>query len=237
MIGVVVPIHNEEADLEACLHALREASLHPALNGEPVTIVTVLDACGDGSAQIVERHMGPWLACLTIDARNVGVARHTGAEYLIAAGARWLAFTDADSRVAPDWLVSQLAERADAVCGLVTVDDWSHHPSSVARRFTAHYQRRRDHRHIHGANFGLTAEAYTRAGGFPAIATSEDVALVERLQAIDAHIAWSAAPEVVTSSRATGRCRGGFADFLCRLRDEAVESVPVMGGLIDRPDI
>jgi len=32
----------------------------------------------------------------------------------------------------------------------------------------------------------------------------------------------------VTSSRATGRLRGGFADFLCRLREEAA---PVVSGL------
>lgn len=218
MIGVVVPVHNEEACLEACLLALRVAIAHPLLNGEPAMVVAVLDACDDASAAIAGRH--PHVTCLTVSARNVGVARHTGAMHLLAADARWLAFTDADSRVAPDWLVAQLAEGTDAVCGLIEVDDWSEHSPAVAHRFDAHYRRVRGHRHIHGANFGVASHAYQRAGGFPAYAASEDVALVERLAALGTQIAWSPAPRVVTSARAAGRLRGGFADFLCQLRTE-----------------
>lgn len=165
MIGVVVPVHNEEACLEACLLALRVAIAHPLLNGEPAMVVAVLDACDDASAAIAGRH--PHVTCLTVAARNVGVARHTGAMHLLAADARWLAFTDADSRVAPDWLVAQLAEGTDAVCGLIEVDDWSEHSPAVAHRFDAHYRRVRGHRHIHGANFGVASHAYQRAGGFP----------------------------------------------------------------------
>ena len=62
---------------------------------------------------------------LAVQARNVGLARQAGAQALLAAGARWLAFTDADSEVADDWLVAQLRHQqagADAVCGCVTVD-------------------------------------------------------------------------------------------------------------------
>lgn len=217
MIGVVVPVHNEEASLEACLLALRTAALHPDLGGEPVTLVVVLDDCNDRSLDIVSRHAPAHVTCLTIAARNVGIARHTGAELLLALDARWLAFTDADSRVAPDWLVAQLALSADAVCGLVTVDDWSEHPPHVSIRFAALYQRTDDHRHIHGANLGVCSRAYRRAGGFPPQPSSEDVALVQRLIALDAQIAWSTLPRVVTSARAKGRAPGGFADHLAML--------------------
>ena len=100
MIGVVVPVHNEEDCLEACLMALRVAAMHPGLNQEPVVMVVVLDDCSDNSTVIAARHATGPMTCLTIAARNVGMARHAGAEHLLARNARWLAFTDADSRVA-----------------------------------------------------------------------------------------------------------------------------------------
>ena len=52
------------------------------------------------------------------------------------------ATTDADSRVPSDWLVRQLAhaERgADAVAGIVEIDDWREQPEAVRRRFAEHY--------------------------------------------------------------------------------------------------
>lgn len=226
MIGVVVPVHNEEACLEACLFALTAACAHPLLGGEPVVVVLVLDDCTDRSAAIATRHAARHrtngqLTCLTVAARNVGKARHAGAEHLLARDARWLAFTDADTRVAPDWLVAQLALHADAVCGLVTVDDWSLHPPHVPGRFFAQYRRQDDHRHVHGANLGVCSHAYRRAGGFPPQTSHEDVALVQQLMAIDAHIVWSIHPQVITSARPRGRLRGGFADHLAMLATAA----------------
>lgn len=226
MIGVVVPVHNEEASLEACLLALRAAAVHPGLEGEPVMLVVVLDDCSDRSLAIASRHGPAHVTCLTIAARNVGIARHTGAELLLALGARWLAFTDADSRVAPDWLVAQLALAADAVCGLVAVDDWSEHPPHVPVRFAKRYQRDDDHRHVHGANLGVCSRAYRRAGGFPPHASSEDVALVQRLIALNAQIAWSALPRVVTSARIKGRAPGGFAHHLAMLAGLCNDTTP-----------
>lgn len=211
MIGVIVPAHNEEALLGHCLAALLEASRHEGLAGEAVRIVVVLDACSDGSGAIA-RDYG--VDTLTVKARNVGIARASGADLLLAAGARWLAFTDADSRVSAGWLVAQLAQSADAVCGSIMVDDWSAHPHSVREYFRKTYVDADGHRHVHGANLGVSADAYRRAGGFPPLACSEDVALVDRLIATGARIAWSAAPRVITSARAAARARGGFGDTL-----------------------
>ncbi|MFL9960859.1 glycosyltransferase [Paraburkholderia sediminicola] len=211
MIGVIVPAHNEEALLAPCLAALIEASRHEDLAGEAVRIVVVLDACNDFSGAIARAY---GVQTLTLKARNVGIARATGADLLLAAGARWLAFTDADSRVSAGWLVAQLAQDADAVCGSIAVDDWSAHPHSVREYFRKTYVDADGHRHVHGANLGVSAEAYRRAGGFPPLTCSEDVALVDRLIAIGARIAWSAAPRVITSARAAARARGGFGDTL-----------------------
>lgn len=238
MIGVVVPAHNEEACLGACLRALALAALHPELRGEAVRIAVVLDACSDGSREVVRRHAPPRDAaqpardgaihvdaggcdCLEIEAKNVGAARAAGADHLLALGARWLAFTDADTLVSPGWLAAQLqlhaGAGADVVCGSIAVEDWSahrQHAGLLRAHFAATYNDSDGHRHIHGANLGVSAEAYRRAGGFAALACHEDVALVAALERTGARFAWSAAPRVLTSARTDARARGGFGDTL-----------------------
>ncbi|MET3496570.1 glycosyltransferase [Variovorax boronicumulans] len=214
MIGVVIPAHNEGERIAAALVAVLEAAAHPALLGETVGVAVVLDSCIDSTDAVVAQYP---VTRLAVDARNVGVARAGGAGLLIEAGARWLAFTDADTRVSPDWLVKQLAENADAVCGSIGVDDWGVHGlegSAVQAHFTRHYVDANGHRHIHGANLGVSTEAYRRVGGFPPLACSEDVALVEALEAAGARIAWSAGPRVTTSARTDARARGGFGDTI-----------------------
>ena len=92
----------------------------------------------------------------------------------------------------------------------------------LRQQFCDTYTDAEGHRHIHGANLGVSASAYVRAGGFAALASSEDVALVQALKASGARIAWSALPRVVTSSRIRGRTRGGFADAVLKVLDEAL---------------
>lgn len=214
MIGVVIPAHNECERIGAALAAVQLAAAHPALAGEAVEVVVVLDSCSDATEDVVLAH---GVARLALAARNVGIARARGAELCIDAGARWLAFTDADTVVSPDWLVMQLAEQADAVCGCVDVEGWHAHGDQgelVHSHFDSRYTHADGHRHVHGANLGVAAEAYRRAGGFAPLACSEDVALVESLSAIGARIAWSARPRVTTSARTDARARGGFGDTL-----------------------
>lgn len=73
------------------------------------------------------------------------------------------------------------------------------------------------HSHIHGANLGVSAEAYATAGGFMGLETGEDVALVEALRASGARITWSRAPRVVTSVRPNFKAPGGFGATLERI--------------------
>jgi glycosyltransferase involved in cell wall biosynthesis len=218
MIGVVVPVHNEEGLLAQCIASLQQSACSARLQTEPVEIVVVLDACTDGSGELAKSR---GVTSLEIEARNVGAARALGAQYCLARGARWLAFTDADTVVAPEWLSSQLEQGCDAVCGTVGVEDWSGFGNAMRGHFAATYSDRDGHRHIHGANLGVSAAAYLRAGGFQALACSEDVALVEALQKSGASIAWSAKPRVATSARQNFRCAGGFGAALLRLHAEA----------------
>jgi glycosyltransferase involved in cell wall biosynthesis len=223
MIGIAVPAHNEQAMLQACLASLLAAARDPALEGEAVCVCVVLDACDDGSAAVVDAQRAAFAAagvvldCIEIGARQVGSARAAGAQQLLARGARWLAFTDADTRVSPQWLGAQLRLGADVVCGSVAVDDWSPHAQNaeaLREHFARTYQDRDGHRHIHGANLGVCARAYVAAGGFSAVSCHEDVLLVKALEANGARFAWSAQPRVFTSARTDARARGGFGDTL-----------------------
>jgi len=214
MIAVIVPVCNEEERIGACLRALLHAARHPGLAGEPVRVWVVLNGCTDRSEAIV-RNSGAEVVVL--EQANVGRARAAGCDQAIAHGARWLAFTDADTIVAPDWFAAQLALGADGVCGTVQVDDWSahgEHAPQLDRHFRATYTDRDSHAHVHGANLGVATAAYLAAGGFADLACSEDVALVGTLQRSGASIAWSAKPRVTTSARRDARARGGFGDTL-----------------------
>lgn len=214
MIGICIPAHDEEVHIAACLRAATRAARHPSLHAEVVKIVVVLDHCQDRTAAL----SAVWpVQCLSIQARNVGVARAAGAQHLLDAGARWLAFTDADTRVSVGWLVDQLSLGAEVVCGTVGVSGWKAHgvhASAARRRFAQHYQDRDGHRHVHGANLGIDANAYRRFGGFAALSCSEDQALVDKLEQGGARIAWSCLPRVTTSARPHSRVEGGFATAL-----------------------
>ena len=223
MIGIVIPAHNEQNYLHSCLDAVRLAASHPGLRGEAVCVTVALDSCTDGSLAVVKQHakLNAGTACtidsIEVNARNVGVTRAAGVEHMLSLGARWLAFTDADTVVSPAWLATQLSLNVDVVCGTVAVDDWSPHSvnaDALHRHFLNSYNDADDHRHIHGANMGVSAAAYRCAGGFEPLACSEDVALVEALKRSGARFAWSAAPRVTTSARCDAKARGGFGDTL-----------------------
>ncbi|NEY37331.1 glycosyltransferase, partial [Streptomyces sp. PRKS01-65] len=115
MIGILVPAHDEAASVERCLQSIRRAALHPGLHGEAVQVVVALDSCSDATASICQQQR---VDTVRLEARCVGVARAAAAAELLGRGARWLASTDADSEVPPEWLVAQLEGRCDAFCGL-----------------------------------------------------------------------------------------------------------------------
>lgn len=220
MLGVVVPAHDEEEHIEVCLASLRVAACHPSLGGEEVMIIVALDACSDDTAGVALR-LGATV--VNTNARNVGIARAIGADVALAAGARWLAFTDADSVVAPDWLSAQLIQRTDAVCGTIEVRDWGDYGEAMRVQHQQTYRDVDGHRHVHGANLGVSAAAYRQVGGFAPLSSSEDVALVNALHVNGSSIAWSASPRVVTSARRGYRAPGGFGETLARVERELAQ--------------
>lgn len=208
MIGVCVPAHNEAELLPSCLEALARAAAHPYVEWQGVRVTVVLDACDDDSVRICAAY---GVEAIRIEARNVGIARDIGARRLITQGARWLAFTDADSRVAPNWLAEQSLADADAICGRIRLAGWSTLPACVRAGFRAYRREQRFQERIHGASLGVSAAAYAGVGGFPALASGEDRALVERLLRGNFTVQWSRRVVVLTSCRTTARAPRGLA--------------------------
>lgn len=211
MIGIIIPAHNEGSCIEECVSAATLAGRHTELGGEDVQVTVVLDTCTDNTGQIAAS-LGARI--IEVVGRNVGMARATGARAALESDARWLAFTDADTVVPPDWLVQQLRCNADAVCGVISVRDWSGHCDAVREEFHRTYCDADGHHHIHGANLGVSAAAYLAAGGFPPLESNEDVAFVEALIGNGVTIAWAASTRVVTSARIDHRARRGFGATL-----------------------
>lgn len=218
-IIVVIPVHDEEELLGACLSSVAAAASNAAA---PVRTIVVLDQCSDGSAAVAAGF--PEVTTLTVSGPSVGAARAFGVAHALRSSRFdpqrvWLANTDADSLVSAAWIGEH--ERAahegmDAYVGAVVpmiadLDDarahaWrtTHSPGSTLG-------------HVHGANLGIRASAYRRAGGFRPLDVDEDVDLVRRLRAGGAVICESEDEPVITSSRLVGRARNGYAEYLSAL--------------------
>jgi len=224
-VGVVVPVHDEEKLLPRCLAAVRAAA---AGCGVPVHVVVVLDACADGSvaAAAAVGEVATSTTLLTVNLRCVGAARALGCRHVLdqlGVAGTWLANTDADSAVPPDWLergLAYAAEDYDAVAGTVEVDDWSTHDADVRSAYLAGYQDRWDHRHVHGANLVVSGQAYAAVGGFDPVVCHEDAGLARALIAAGRAIAWADDLPVLTSGRIRGRTPGGFSGYLRSLADD-----------------
>lgn len=220
-IGVVVPVHDEEDGLRQCLVALATAASRVAV---PVTVVVVLDACSDGSESVVAHFPDSRVRAILVDANSVGCARAAGMSELLRRGGEsgtWLATTDGDSRVPPNWFVAQLrhaAAGARVIAGTVTVEYWGDRSAAV-RDLARHEYRSVPHRHIHGANLSFAATAYRAAGGFAAVTCDEDVRLMDAFRANAEPITWAADLPVVTSARRYARAPKGFASYLATLEE------------------
>jgi glycosyltransferase involved in cell wall biosynthesis len=222
-VAVVIPAHDEEALIGRCLASVTRAVAH-AREGEPdleVAVVVVLDACSDTTAPQVRR----WpVEAIEIGARNVGTARRVGIERALQAlsaspADTWIAMTDADTVVPSNWITHQLDladTGVDLVLGTVR-PDFADLSARHAAYWRATHHRGRPPGNVHGANLGVRASTYARAGGIPDLVEHEDVALVRAVRALGARERASDAHEVETSGRFTGRTPAGYAAFLARV--------------------
>ncbi len=94
LISVVIPVYNSEKTLAACLDSLRR------LSWSPVEIIMIDDGSSDASPEILKQY-GDAIRVIRIPnagpsrARNIGIREANG---------DFIAFTDSDCIVHPDWL-------------------------------------------------------------------------------------------------------------------------------------
>jgi glucosyl-3-phosphoglycerate synthase len=241
---VVVPAHDEEAWIGRCLEALAgQAEVAP----EEFEVIVVLDACEDGTAAAVEAvrsylcrnagqsdqgdGAGPAIHTVIGPGQGAGPARATGMDVgcarleSLGRADGLLASTDADSRVAPDWIARQLeaiAGGAEAIGGEIHLDpaEAAALPDGVLARREADLAIRTaeagargpaEHAHFSGASLGVTPRAYRRAGGMAWMAALEDQELEDRLARAGIAIHRLRPVSVVTAARTEGRAERGLA--------------------------
>jgi cellulose synthase/poly-beta-1,6-N-acetylglucosamine synthase-like glycosyltransferase len=213
-----VPAADEQDTIVGCLRALATANAVLAgRRGWRARIIVVLDGCHDATGRLARAW--PDVALVVTSNRNVGATRRAGSFHALR-GDRplhevWLAHTDADSEVPPNWLADmvELADRgADLVVGTVLPDNGL--PDAARRQWLERHDLREGHRHVHGANLGIRGSSYSGLGGWRPLAIGEDEDLVTRAVAARLPIARTAVLPVRTSSRTTSRVAGGFADYV-----------------------
>ena len=250
---VAIPACNEEERIGACLEALfQQKGIAPGQLG----ILLFLNNCTDRTAEAVAGMTDMRWPVRVVEATDPSASAGWARRIAMEAAAAWLReggrqdgvllTTDADSRVAPDWLsrnLASLAHGADAVAGRIVLDPYEAAllpPRLHARgRREAAYEAllteisaRLDpepgnpwpcHRSKSGATIAVRLEAYEAVGGMPDQPAGEDRAFIDALRAKDRVVRHDPDVVVVTSGRLTGRAVGGVADTI-RLRCETPDS-------------
>ncbi|MBT2558655.1 glycosyltransferase [Hymenobacter sp. ISL-91] len=244
---VIIPAKDEADSLAATLAALAAQTNE---QGQPLPpgffeVLVLANNCTDHTAAVVQAFAAthPTLALhvaeLTLPPAeaHVGRARRLlmdeAAYRLELAGQPRAAIisTDADTRVAPDWLAATFRELAlgvDAVAGRILMEE-SRRTCPVRRcqLQDATYQLLRvqletqldpqphdpwprHHQHF-GASLAVTVAAYRQVGGLPVVPYLEDEALYQTLLRHDLQVRHSPAVRVFTSGRQQGRVAVGLS--------------------------
>lgn len=224
-VGVVIPARNEEGFIERCIGSV-VTSCESAERVDRSWIVVVADCCTDRTADLARRRLDGQGTVLECSMGSAGAARRIGvAEVLRHFSGQdpwcvWLANTDADTHVPRDWIGTHLCHadgNTEAVAGIVQLDPVGLR-EEVGELFARTYALASNgtHVHVHGANFGVRADAYLDAGGWTDLPVAEDHCLWGRLLHRGSRLLSTVGSVVHTSGRLEGRARGGFADTLRR---------------------
>ncbi|GAC1375713.1 MAG: glycosyltransferase [Hymenobacter sp.] len=245
---VIIPAKNEVANLPATLAAL---AAQTDARGQPLPVgsfevIVLANNCTDKTAAVVRRqarrfpHLVLHVAelCLPTAKAHVGRARRLLMDEACARLEQVgslpgiIASTDADTRVAPTWLVAiraEIAAGADAVGGRIHTEIRGralgplrrlHVHDTAYRLLCARLEDLLDpapadpwprhHQHF-GACLALTGSAYRRVGGLPEVRFLEDEALCQALRRHDLKLRHSPHVQVLTSARRQGRVEVGLS--------------------------
>jgi glycosyltransferase involved in cell wall biosynthesis len=222
-ICIIIPARNEEKLISRCLSSVK-AAVKNLPDFCTYDIVLAVDASTDRTFQIGKAIIADNGLVFNIDVQSVGTARQLATasaleRYNGNLSQCWLANTDADCEISTKWLKLQLEHARSgiqALAGIISVDSFDEHNSYVCQRFTNTYTLYEDgtHPHVHGANFGVRADAWARAGGWNSINSGEDHDLWNRLKLLNIPMRANSSCCVVTSGRRVGRAPDGFAQAL-----------------------
>jgi GT2 family glycosyltransferase len=239
---VAVPARNEAERIGACLGALRDQQRRPdamilLLNNCTDDTEAVARALAPGlgfDLHIVSRNLPAGKA-------NAGCARRDAMRLAadVAGPHGALLTTDADAIVPAGWVGHNLAalnRGVDVVCGRAEVDPAEaalipprlHADDALEGRLIGllddlawlldpepHDPPPR-HTEASGASLAVSATAYHRVGGIPAVPAGEDRAFVAALWRMDARVRHDPGITVTVSGRVEGRAPGGMADAIRR---------------------
>jgi len=232
--AVGIPARDEADRIVKAVQALaRAAQRSPA----PVHVVVAADRCDDATEPLARAALreggASWrtASVVAIDSGTAGAARHAAClaalRRAMADGTEahrvWVATTDGDSAVPPDWFVQHEAwacRGAHGVAGLVDLFADDGLSAAAQRRWRRSIERAgigHGHPHVHGANLGMRADLWLAAGGFDQRAVGEDHELWRRARALGASLVGCADMVVRTSARTQGRTPAGFAGLLADL--------------------
>ncbi len=249
-IGVVIPARDEEDRIGTCLDAVKNALEFPGAGPVRTAVVVVADQCRDATVRRAReyRHQMAGLEILEVHstaASGAGPARRAGLNRALESasgcdlGRVWLANTDADGTVPPNWLQRQLRwyERgADAVAGTVALSADDVISEGLGRSYQAHVAALGlgdGHPHVHGANLGFTAAAYEAVGGMPPLLTGEDHAIWEAFKRAGFRTIAAGDVRVSTSGRLYGRAPHGLSHLLRSLAQAGSVASASPAALVD----
>ena len=241
-VAIAIPARNEAACLPLCL--ARIAELRRDARAKSVSVRVVANNCTDDSARVARMFAERIGDCQVLEVDLPADLAHAGGARRIALDAAAAALesaedvilsTDADTVVAPDWLVrtlDYLDQGYDAVAGRARFD-------VRARRRLPHQLRRRlaairayedalayldvsprfqepwpRHRYEGGASIAVTLGVYRAIGGAPTPPLGEDRALFAAVARAGGRVRHPTDVRVATTPRLTGRARGGESDTL-----------------------
>jgi Glycosyltransferase like family 2 len=229
-IVVAVPARNEASWIGRTLSSI-QCSVRQLSASVATTVSIACDSCIDDTAAEIRRADHNDSTAMIVEGtwQSVGGARRAavqrGLDALLATGLSleriWIASTDADTTVQPDWLTRQLLYAevgVHAVAGIVNLRRDADLTRVTEEIFCEMYRvPLHGHSHVHGANLGVRADAYTAAGGYPVLLASEDRELWNSLLTAGYRCHASSDLRVETSARLHGRVEEGFA-FALRKR-------------------
>lgn len=230
---VAVPARDEAMSIETCLASIEAAALQLRV---PVTVSLAADSCTDDTAERARSAVLRRTRLEVVEGTwgRAGAARAAAVAHVLERFPRfasiWIANTDADCVVPIDWLATQLAlrESVAATAGMVTLDSTTspHLLSAFRRTYRIDGDR---HPHVHGANLGVSADAYIAVGGWcTTTEVGEDHLLWNAIRCGGFPVTQTTGLMVATSARTVGRVEGGFATDLSLLDDPSAIDAPIV---------